>query len=81
MERDCDQVTSDMGLGNEGYKYAALGTHCGSPGRAGSRRASRRNGRGTAENGMAGAVVGNGPDKSRNGIEPVKEGTAANAGG
>jgi hypothetical protein len=63
---ECAQVTSDIGLGNEGCKYATLRSHSCSVIAAGSRHASRHKGRVVDQNGMTGASSDEGLDKSRN---------------
>jgi len=81
IESDRDHVTSDMGLGNEGCKYAALWTHSCSLIGAGSRQASRGKGCVVDRDGMAGVAIDDGLDRTRKGTALVTAGAVSTAGG
>jgi hypothetical protein len=81
MESDCDHVTSDMGLGLDGCKFAALRADCSSLTGVGSLDGSRNNGRVLDHNGMAGAASDEDLDKSRNGGKLSTGGAVSTAGG
>jgi hypothetical protein len=77
MDSECDQVTSDNGLGREGCKYAALWSNWCSVTGAGNRQASSDKGCMVAHDGMAGTVIDDGLDRTRKGMTLVTAGAAA----
>jgi hypothetical protein len=67
IESERDQVTSDIGLGNDGCRYATLWSHSCWVSAVGSRYAWRGKGLVVDQNGISGVASDPGLDKSRRG--------------
>jgi hypothetical protein len=81
VESDCDQVTSDMGLGLEGCKCATPRADCSSLPGPGSLDGSRNSGRVLDHIDSIGAAMDEGPGNSRNGTALPAAGAVSTSGG